>query len=83
MPSTSDLPPDPPPRTPAQRLRRLLLLPLRLLAGLGGWLLGRDGLSVLGLASIGLLDLRFMMWLSVVALRLHGWLLRFLRHGAP
>ena len=39
MPSTSDLPPDPPPRTPAQRLRRLLLLPLRLLAGLGGWLL--------------------------------------------
>ena len=39
MPRTSDLPPDPPPRTPAQRLRRLLLLPLRLLAGLGGWLL--------------------------------------------
>ena len=39
MPRTSDLPPDPPPRTPAQRQRRLLLLPLRLLAGLGGWLL--------------------------------------------
>lgn len=34
-----DLPPDPPPRTPAQRLRRVLLWPLRLLARLGGWLL--------------------------------------------